>query len=99
MSTQFRPLLFIALVTATALYVALASGREPDQATAAGNGAATPMRSIPQYVPCPDQPKSFKTLSESVASGHLPSPSAVTGSWALIGIWVHKDSRPDFVLE
>jgi len=99
MSTKFRPLLFVSLVTSTVLYAAPASGRERDQVTAAGNGAATPMRSIPQYIPCPDQPKSFKTLSESVASGHLPSPSAVTGSWALIGIWVHKDSRPDFVLE
>ena len=56
---------------------------------------ATPKDSIPQYFPCPDQPKSFKEISDAVDAGRLPSPSDVTGSWALIGIWVHKDSRPD----
>jgi hypothetical protein len=56
---------------------------------------AVPRDSIPQYYPCPDQPKSFKELSDSFAVGRLPSASEVAGSWVLIGIWVHKDSRPD----
>lgn len=55
---------------------------------------AVPKDSVPQYMPCPDQPKSFNELSRSFAAGHPPSPSEITGSWALIGIWVHKNSRP-----
>jgi hypothetical protein len=57
--------------------------------------AAVPRDSIPQYLPCTDQPKSFTELLGSFAAGRLPLPSDVTGSWALVGIWVHKDSRPD----
>jgi TonB family protein len=53
-----------------------------------------PRDSVPQNLPCPDQPTSFKELSELFTAGRLPSPSEVTGSWALIGLWVHKDSRP-----
>ena len=64
------------------------------QSSSAGD-QQVPRDSIPQYIPCTDQPKSFTELSGSFAAGRLPSPSDVTGSWALIGIWVHKDSRPD----
>jgi hypothetical protein len=64
------------------------------QSSSAGD-QQVPKDSIPQYLPCTDQPKSFTELSGSFAAGRLPLPSDVTGSWALIGIWVHKDSRPD----
>lgn len=53
-----------------------------------------PTDSAPQNLPCSDQPTSFNEFLESFATGRLPSPSEVTGSWALIGLWVHKDSRP-----
>ena len=56
---------------------------------------ATPKNSVPQYLPCPDQPRTFKELSDSFAGGRLPSPSEVTGSWVLIGLWLHENSRPD----
>jgi hypothetical protein len=56
---------------------------------------ALPRDSIPQYSPCPDQPKSFRELSDSFAAGRLPSASEITGSWVLIGIWVHNGSGPD----
>jgi hypothetical protein len=54
-----------------------------------------PRYSVPQYLPCPDQTKSFGKLSDSFTAGHLPSQSEVTGSWVLIGIWLHRDSHPD----
>jgi hypothetical protein len=54
-----------------------------------------PIHSVPQYQPCPDQTKIFSKLSNSFAAGHLPSRSDVTGSWVLIGFWLHRDSHPD----
>ncbi|MFZ0303779.1 MAG: hypothetical protein WAL75_13910 [Terracidiphilus sp.] len=54
-----------------------------------------PQYSAAQYLPCPGQTKTFSKLSHSFAAGHLPSRSEVTGSWVLIGIWLHKDSHPD----
>jgi len=58
-----------------------------------------PRDSVAQNLPCFDQPTSFREFSESFAAGRLPSPSEVTGSWALIGLWVHKDSRPSLNCE
>ena len=54
-----------------------------------------PKRSVPQYFPCPDQPKTFKEFSHTFTSSRLPTPSELNGSWVLIGIWVHQNSRPD----
>jgi hypothetical protein len=54
-----------------------------------------PMYSVPQYLPCPDQTKTFSKLSNSFSAGHLPSRSEVTGSWVLIGFWLYRDSHPD----
>jgi hypothetical protein len=54
-----------------------------------------PINSVSQYLPCPDQTKTFIKLSNSFASGHLPSRSDVTGSWVLIGVWLHRDSHPE----
>jgi hypothetical protein len=54
-----------------------------------------PRHSVPQYLPCPDQTKSFDKLSDSFTAGHLPSPSEITGSWVLIGFWLYRDSHPD----
>ena len=82
--TRTRLLMFAASV------IALAQGEPGIQAQ-----AAVPRDSDPQYLPCPDQPKSFEEFSRAFAAGRLPSPSEVSGSWALLGIWVHKDSRPD----
>jgi hypothetical protein len=59
------------------------------------NKEAVPMNSVPQYLPCSDQTKLFKELSNSFANGRLPSPTEVDGAWVLIGSWLHKDSRPD----
>lgn len=59
------------------------------------NEEAIPPNSVPQYLPCPDQTKSFKELSNSFSGGHLPSPSEFEGAWVLIGLWLHKDSHPD----
>ncbi len=54
-----------------------------------------PRYSVPQYLPCPDQTRTFGELSNSFSSAHLPSPSEITGSWVLIGSWLHTDSHPD----
>ena len=54
-----------------------------------------PMHSAPQYLPCPGQTKTFSKLSSSFSGGHLPSRSEVTGTWVLIGFWLHRDSHPD----
>ena len=39
--------------------------------------------------------KTFSKLSNSFSAGHLPSRSEVTGTWVLIGFWLHRDSHPD----
>jgi hypothetical protein len=54
-----------------------------------------PMHSVPQYLPCPGQTKTFSKLSNSFAAGHLPSRSEITGSWVLVGFWLYGDSHPD----
>jgi hypothetical protein len=54
-----------------------------------------PIHSVPQYLPCPGQTKTFGKLSNSFSAGHTPSRSEVTGSWVLIGFWLYRDSRPD----
>jgi hypothetical protein len=54
-----------------------------------------PIHSVPQYLPCPGQTKTFRKLSDSFSAGHLPSQSEVTGSWVLTGFWLHRDSHPD----
>jgi DNA-binding XRE family transcriptional regulator len=64
-------------------------------AASAASQDAVPRDSVPQYLPCPDQPKSFQEFSKSFAAGRLPLPSDVTGSWALMGIWVHKAALDD----
>ncbi len=51
--------------------------------------------SVPQYLPCRGQTKTFGKLSDSFSAGHLPSRSEITGSWVLIGFWLYKDSHPD----
>jgi hypothetical protein len=60
----------------------------------AGREQAVPKDSVPQSLPCADQPKTFTELFDSFAAGRFPSPSEITGSWGLIGLWVHKDSPP-----
>jgi hypothetical protein len=59
------------------------------------NKRTVPLYSHPEYRPCLDQARSFRTLSESFAEGNLLSPSEMNGSWVLIGLWLHRDSRPD----
>ncbi len=54
-----------------------------------------PLYSVSQYLPCLGQAKTFSELSNSFSAGHLPSQSDLTGSWVLIGSWLHKDSYPD----
>src|ERR1700752_2924333 len=48
-----------------------------------------------QNVPCVDQAKTFKDLTASFDRGRVPSPSEVSGTWALVGFWLYKDSKPD----
>jgi hypothetical protein len=60
------------------------------------NSNQIPVRySLPQYLPCHDQTKSFGGLFNSFTSGHLPSRSEITGSWVLTGFWLHRESHPD----
>ena len=54
-----------------------------------------PIHDVPQYLPCRDQTRSFKALSDSFRTGHLPSRSEISGSWVLVGFWLYKDSHPD----
>ena len=51
--------------------------------------------SVPQYLPCPGQTRTFSKLTNSFFAGHLPARSEITGSWVLIGFWLYKDSHPD----
>src|SRR5438270_885303 len=53
------------------------------------------MHSASHYKPCPGQTTSFRKLYNSFAAGHPPSRDEATGSWVLIGSWLHKDSHPD----
>jgi hypothetical protein len=73
----------------------------PDQSTSSRSpgseqgGQEIPTHSVPKYLPCPHQVRSFSELSHSFAFGHLPSQSEITGSWVLIGSWLYRDSKPD----
>jgi len=48
-----------------------------------------------QNVPCSDQARTFKDLMASFDRGRVPSPSEVSGTWVLVGLWLYKDSKPD----
>src|SRR5215475_12910619 len=41
--------------------------------------------SIPQNLPCADQPRSMKELTESFDKGRIPSALEISGSWVAIG--------------
>ena len=43
-----------------------------------------PISSVPQNLPCPDQSKSLKEVTDAFDSGRVPSPSEMTGTWVLI---------------
>src|SRR5205085_1799826 len=47
-----------------------------------------PAHSIPQNVPCADQPKSLKELIIAFNNGSLPSPSNLTGTWVAISSFI-----------
>jgi TonB family protein len=85
-----RPMLF-ALILLLPLFAA-ASTRQ--NSPSEDKQAALPRDSVQQNLPCPDQPQSFKEVSDSFAAGRIPSQSEVTGSLVLIGLWLHKDSVP-----
>ena len=48
-----------------------------------------------ENVPCGDQARTFKDLMASFARGRVPSPSEVSGTWVLVGLWLYTDSKPD----
>jgi hypothetical protein len=50
--------------------------------------------SIHQDFPCGDQARTYKELMASFAKGRVPSPSEVSGTWVLVGLWLYKDSKP-----
>src|ERR1051326_5285756 len=43
--------------------------------------------SIPQNLPCADQPTSIKDLTEAFDNGWIPSEAEMTGSWVAIGFF------------
>lgn len=54
-----------------------------------------PLYSVPQYLPCPNQTRSYLALAKSFTSGRLPTETEISGSWVLIGSWLYRDSHPD----
>ena len=44
-----------------------------------------PMHSVPQNLPCADQPKTIRQLTESFGKSRIPSPGEISGSWVAIG--------------
>jgi len=50
--------------------------------------------SIHQNAPCGDQARTFKDLMASFDRGRVPSPSEVSGTWVLVGLWLYRDSKP-----
>ena len=55
--------------------------------------ACQPKTSIPQNLPCADQPTSIKDLTASFDKGRMPSPLELSGSWVAIGF---LDNAPSF---
>src|SRR6516164_8448628 len=47
-----------------------------------------PRHSIPQNLPCVDQPKSLRELMNAFNSGSLPSRSEMTGTWVAISSFI-----------
>jgi hypothetical protein len=95
----FLSLLVLSLIAPVILRATRVSTSAQNSSTKQDPGSqqeeTVPQDSVPQYLPCPDQTKSFKALSDSFASGHHPSQSEFDGAWVLIGLWLHKDSLPD----
>src|SRR5262245_18779096 len=50
-----------------------------------------PIHSISENLPCADQPKSLKELTNAFASGRLPAPSDMTGTWVAISNFIATD--------
>ena len=47
-----------------------------------------PVHSVPQNLPCTDQPKSLRELTIAFNSGSLPSLSDMTGTWVAISSFI-----------
>lgn len=47
-----------------------------------------PSHSTPQNLPCVDQPKSLKELTNAFSSGTMPSSSDMTGTWVAISSFI-----------
>jgi TonB family protein len=90
-----RPILS-ALILLLPLFAAAATRQD---SPSEDKRAAIPRDSVLQNLPCPDQPQSFKEFSDSFAGGRIPSPSEITGSLVLIGLWLHKDAVPSLNCE
>jgi hypothetical protein len=69
---QMRPQLPIPMLFVLILLLPLFAAASTRQSSAAGD-QQVPRDSIPQYLPCTDQPKSFTELSGSFAAGRLSS--------------------------
>jgi hypothetical protein len=83
-------LVFVLPANAQSLAPLASVAQSQNPISAQTSSETIPLNSIPQNVPCVDQPKSHRDLATSFNQGAFPLASRLTGTWVEIG-YVDKE--------